>query len=103
MILNHRQPHSVQGLPAFIGLTVPLAVSIFSAFSGDTGLLTATCLVPYLTTLFSQIWMEAHFVERGVLPINLSLFPYCHHNNSQVCIITRSHPARYVSMCIMTL
>ena len=56
----------LQAMPASVGLFMPLALSLGSFFWGDDRLLQATCLVPYIGTLLSQIWMEGHFTKQGI-------------------------------------
>lgn len=55
----------VQALPTFVGLFLPVATIVASFLCTDSGILTATCLATYVTTLLSQIWMESAFVKRG--------------------------------------
>ena len=58
-------------MPASVGLLMPVALALGSIFWGDDRLLLATCLLPYLETLLSQIWMESYFTKQGrpLLPV----------------------------------
>ena len=65
----------MQAMPASVGLLMPSALVLSSSLWGDDRLLQATCLVPYIGTLLSQIWMEGHFTKQGrpcLLPSALS-------------------------------
>ena len=55
----------LQAMPASVGLIMPVALALGSLFWGDDRLLLATCLLPYIETLLSQIWMESYFTKQG--------------------------------------
>ncbi|CAL5226818.1 g9680 [Coccomyxa viridis] len=52
-------------MPASVGLLMPCALVLGSLIWGDDRLMQATCLVPYIGTLLSQIWMEGYFTKKG--------------------------------------
>ncbi len=56
-------------MPASVGLLMPSALVLGSLIWGDDRLMQATCLVPYIGTLLSQIWMEGHFTKKGRCPL----------------------------------
>ena len=63
----------MQALPFSVGTVLPIAATAFALFLGDGQLITATCLAPYLLTLFCQIWMEGAFAKTGAHNLHLTV------------------------------
>lgn len=72
-------------MPASVGLLMPIAAIVGSFFRGDDRLLLATCLMPYIGTLLSQIWMEGHFVKQGMPPIS-TMFASSEAPRAKLCL-----------------